>query len=894
MKRKCLPIIVMYMILLALLPSLNTFVPTTTGHTNTTVLIEDITMYQQASSYSLSLLTNGKYHNLSEVYAELDYFNQSAPELIDYSSIGESYYNNSIPLITLTNELIPEDTKGKTYIVAHHHAREQCTIEHALRLIRDLVNEYGKNESTTKLLDRTIIYIIVTLNPDALDYVLYHNPWHRKTMQPYDEDGDGEFDEDPPEDVNGDGIISSFDLWDHNGTETWEDDVFIDYWLEGYDNDKDGLVNEDHVGGADLNRNFPVHWNDSNCDSGSTSDMTADDWQGPAALSEKESQALVNFVQQHNFVHALSLHSGTNVTIFDWGYTYEEHHSELYMYYELTYELYKEKILPESFFYEEMALYYTVAGDWADWTYADEHIIPMTLEIYTNGTSYYYLDNPAQYYQSEIVTQESSVNLKEPTATRNRTDYTVLYLDNNTVKASCRHDGIWRDPISIYNGNDTDVPCSMSIKHNGTHFFIALSVNTINTSQTDYNLYYLEADSINSDINKSSFELIIEGGSSDIDPTYVELTTKENTVFIAFNDLATSYNENFLISKTGVNAWEDTVNPTKIGTFENESSLLDLFYSTGDNTFYTMIANYGNTTDEIVIYSTNTPQNSTSWVENPKLSPIRAGFGRVNGSGALSEYKGTLKVVYPAEDGQYIYFKEKQIFGWTGNETVASLQRYDDNIDLVLDDFGQPVIFTVQNGISYDIIKTYNRNETVEVWEWPYIYEAFNPEPEKLEALHADLIEFEKFWLHLTPDITFKAYKVEKLYNDDIALYLNFTSGSRYFNTTDRPKIEIEVSHEDVITKNDRNLNVMGGDRYNTSTSTLFILTSEIPSDFNFIITLSSEYAGSIRLRIETKDILAGISKETDQMYYVYPVILILLINGLTVYLVFIKKIFTK
>jgi hypothetical protein len=150
-------------------------------------------------SEKLVLLFKDKYHNLTEVYLELENFEKNASHLIDYSNIGNSYNNNSIPLITLTNEQIPDEIKGKTYIVAHHHAREQITIEHALRTIRDLVNNYNNGDQyTLSLLDKYIIYFIVTLNPDSLDHVLYENEWLRKTMRPYDEDGDGKFDEDGP------------------------------------------------------------------------------------------------------------------------------------------------------------------------------------------------------------------------------------------------------------------------------------------------------------------------------------------------------------------------------------------------------------------------------------------------------------------------------------------------------------------------------------------------------------------------------------------------------------------------------------------------------------------------------------------------------------------------
>jgi len=336
-----------------------------------------------SDQYNVSLLYENQYHNLSQVYEELANFNTSAPAIVDYGSIGLSYYNNSIPLITLTNENIPSYSKGKTYIVAHHHAREQITIEHTLRTIRDLVNNYGTDPETTNLLNRYIIYIIVTLNPDSLDHVLNENEFIRKTVRPIDDDGDGVFDEDGPEDMNGDGRISEYAIR-RADSKNW---TFI---YEGFDNDGDGKVNEDWIGGVDINRNYPFHWNDSSADSGSTSDKTSFTYPGQKPASEKETQALINFVSKHNFTHAISLHSGTNATLFGWGFTNELSQPEDSMYTSMDYEFQLRGLLPDSFFTEDNDVTYTLAGSWDDWTYAERHTIPLTLEIYHQAGSEHY------------------------------------------------------------------------------------------------------------------------------------------------------------------------------------------------------------------------------------------------------------------------------------------------------------------------------------------------------------------------------------------------------------------------------------------------------------------------------------------------------------------------
>ena len=58
---------------------------------------------------------------------------------------------------------------------------------------------------------------------------------------------------------------------------------------EGVDNDGDGRLNEDGVGGIDMNRNFPRNWEREHLQSGA----------GPFPLSEPETYATVNFIQTH-------------------------------------------------------------------------------------------------------------------------------------------------------------------------------------------------------------------------------------------------------------------------------------------------------------------------------------------------------------------------------------------------------------------------------------------------------------------------------------------------------------------------------------------------------------------------------------------------------------------
>jgi hypothetical protein len=71
-----------------------------------------------------------------------------------------------------------------------------------------------------------------------------------------------------------------------------------DYLLltEGYDNDKDGRVNEDGVGGLDLHRNYPENWRPETEETGRGFTQGG---AGEYPLSETETRAVVTFLLAH-------------------------------------------------------------------------------------------------------------------------------------------------------------------------------------------------------------------------------------------------------------------------------------------------------------------------------------------------------------------------------------------------------------------------------------------------------------------------------------------------------------------------------------------------------------------------------------------------------------------
>jgi hypothetical protein len=254
------------------------------------------------------------YHNYTEIVNTLLYLNDTYPNIVDVFSIGKSWQNQDIYCIKLTNES-NKHPKPKLLFVGYHHARELISAELPLYFAVQAATNFGTNETITRMLNYSEIYIIPALNVDGFEAVS-QNEWQRKNLHSFDEDNDGLLDEDPPDDEDGDGYIEDLFYWD--GT-----NYYFIRW-EGIDDDNDGLLNEDWVGGVDLNRNYGYQW-DAQCQSGSPNPWD-EDYRGPAPFSEPETQAIRDLALSHNFKYAISFHSGAECIGYPWGYTTEDQH----------------------------------------------------------------------------------------------------------------------------------------------------------------------------------------------------------------------------------------------------------------------------------------------------------------------------------------------------------------------------------------------------------------------------------------------------------------------------------------------------------------------------------------------------------------------------------------
>jgi len=249
-----------------------------------------------------------KFHSTSDAYALLEGWAQRYPQLTNLYPIGETLNGTPLLVLEITNEEtgVAADKPGY-YYDGNIHAEELAGAEVALHFAWYVLSRYGTDEPVTRLLDTRVLYVRPKFNPDGADLALTtpHNP--RSTPRPYDEDADGLLDEDPGNDLDGDGFITQMRVRNSRGiwradsndprimtrrTEGETRGEFYDLYSEGIDDDGDGRFNEDGVGGIDMNRNFPRNWGLEFEQSGA----------GPYPLSEPETRATIEFLHTHRNV----------------------------------------------------------------------------------------------------------------------------------------------------------------------------------------------------------------------------------------------------------------------------------------------------------------------------------------------------------------------------------------------------------------------------------------------------------------------------------------------------------------------------------------------------------------------------------------------------------------
>ena len=240
------------------------------------------------------------YHTNARLGAVLDSIARSKPALVNVSVLATSPGRRPVHVVRLG-----ADDKPAVLILAGAYGPQVSSSEVALRLVRDMARDQG----TAQLLAQRTVYVIPRLNPDAAEAFFGALRWERKGNDAaFDDDRDMATDEDAPDDLNGDGLITMMRVkatdgqWIADATDpalmrradaTKGERGMYRLMVEGRDNDNDGEYNEDAVGGTDISRNFANNF------------RFFSENAGLHPFSADESRAVAEFVSTHDNIAAV-------------------------------------------------------------------------------------------------------------------------------------------------------------------------------------------------------------------------------------------------------------------------------------------------------------------------------------------------------------------------------------------------------------------------------------------------------------------------------------------------------------------------------------------------------------------------------------------------------------
>jgi hypothetical protein len=335
-----------------------------------------------------------RYYTVEQTYAHMRALARAYPDLIELRTIGSSLQGRDLIVAIITAPGDDHTQKPAMWIDGSIHANEIQATEVVLYALWYLATYNGHNEEITELLDDYAFYMMPIVSPDsrAKWFEGPSTPHNRRSNQmPRDNDRDGLIDEDPADDLDGDGSITQ--MWKRDPRGEWVRDRFDDRiftrvpagetgdWTylgsEGVDDDGDGRTNEDGTDGHDMNRNWPADWQPDYVQSGA----------GDYPLSAPETRAIAEFCYDHPNIAAFqSYHNTGGMMLRGPGTDYRTGaypRADLRVYDEIG--RVGAELLP---YYRYLVIFsdlYNVHGGEATWAHEGLGVISFTNELWTVG-----------------------------------------------------------------------------------------------------------------------------------------------------------------------------------------------------------------------------------------------------------------------------------------------------------------------------------------------------------------------------------------------------------------------------------------------------------------------------------------------------------------------------
>lgn len=401
-------------------------------------------------------LSFNHYYDWKEMEEALRKLEKAYPKFLTLRSAGKSYQGRELWYMTINNpDTGREEDKCAMYMDANIHGNEVQGGEVGLYTIWYLMENYPYNDYIKQLVDERVFYIFPSVNPDGRDLWLHKGGSARTGQVPLDNDNDGLYDEDPPEDLDGDGEVGAMFIKVDPGEGTHrmsdvgnrlvpiqknikgKEDELGDYKYvgsEGIDNDGDGRYNEDGGGGYDANRDWPSYWQPQYIQRGA----------GGYPFYWPESKATRDFFYSHpNIAGVQAFHNSGGMILRGPGARLhgELPRSDLVVLDEIGKK--GEKIIEGYDYFIIWKDLYTVWGGFIDFTYDMLGIYSFSNELWTSRAD---LDEDGDITEKEREFFEKYINLDNTAIKMHKVDHPQLgevTIDRDVTKLSGRVPPSW-------------------------------------------------------------------------------------------------------------------------------------------------------------------------------------------------------------------------------------------------------------------------------------------------------------------------------------------------------------------------------------------------------------------------------------------------------------------
>ena len=296
------------------------------------VLIEDLTSYYKArnrpaTNHDFPLGSMQGNYTIDELNERFDELQAQYPNIISNRVIiGQSVEGRDIWAFKVSDNPNIDEDEPEVLYTALTHSREPLGMMNLIYFVQLLAEEQNSNTELEYLISNREMWFIPIVNPDGYAY--------NELIEP-----------------NGGGMHRKNRLNTNCGNGSNR--------------------------GVDLNRNYGFGWGSN--DTGSSPNPCSATYRGDAEFSEPETQAVRDFIINHEFNNVLHYHCYSNVYIHPWGngsFPEEPDSSTLV---DIGREMARYNGYPVGTGLSTIG--YTVNGDAVDWTYGDQSIISYVPEV---------------------------------------------------------------------------------------------------------------------------------------------------------------------------------------------------------------------------------------------------------------------------------------------------------------------------------------------------------------------------------------------------------------------------------------------------------------------------------------------------------------------------------